>query len=108
MCIMPSDTVDQHVYSCNLVIEFNICISDILNQYVLLEKANTSNLKSGLMSCEYIDRPCSGLIIRLDVYPITSHVYIVKLDLQGYTYFSIFPVKHRFCVLFRTASLRRF
>ena len=45
---MPSDIVDQHVYSCNLGIKFNICISDILNQYVLLAKANTHYSRFGV------------------------------------------------------------
>ena len=71
--------LDQHVYSCNLVIEFNICISDILNQYVLLAKANTQYLKSWLMSCEYIDRPCSGLITRSAECFFNYAVYIAAL-----------------------------
>ena len=41
-------------------------------------------------------------------YPLTPHFYIVKLGLQGYTFFLIFALKHRSWVLVRTASVRRF
>ena len=37
--------------------------------------------------------------------PPTSHFYIVKLGLQGYTFFLNFALKHRLWVLVRTASM---
>ena len=42
-------------------------------------------------------------------HPLTPHFYIVKLGCTGYTFFFlIFALKHRLCVLIRTASMRRF
>ena len=40
--------------------------------------------------------------------PLTSHFYIVKWGLQGYTLFFIFAQKHRLWLLVRTAAVRRF
>ena len=44
-----------------------------------------------------------------DLYPLTPHLYIVKLGCTGvYIFFLFFALKHRLWVLIRTASMRRF
>ena len=40
--------------------------------------------------------------------PLIPHFYIVKLGVQGYSFFLIFALKHRLWLLVRTASMRRF
>ena len=42
-----------------------------------------------------------------NVYPLTPHFYIVKLEVTGvYIFFHIFALKHRLWVLVRIASLK--
>ena len=60
--------------------------------------------------CFIVFYHCLLITIRItcpcDLYPLTLHLYIVKLGLTGE--YIIFALKHRLWVLVRTASLRRF
>ena len=56
-----------------------------------------------MIKCPYIMIKCP-----CNVYPSTTHFYIVKLGFTGVNIFLIFALKHRLWVLVRSASMRRF